>query len=330
MYKNEFDNLLRQNKTFNAYMFYGQSSYMVEAYAQKIAETFGSDAEVEKVYFDDYNFKDVKNSLLQNSLFSSKNIIIIKREKKLLKKEVDELIAACKQNKDSTVIFACIGDVEFKTMANAFSKKLEKSQEAVVIRFFTPFVNEALKILLDYSKAKNMNIDNASLSHLYFMHKNDLSLCINDLNKLSILQESISTKVIDNHCFGISTISLEDFLHNLLDSKSIAKDLYYLLDEGINEVYLINQITAFVQQLFMICAYARTIGTPDAKEILGFSPPKNIWEKKSKLAIKIKPEQYLEMFDFLLTLELEFKSSKVKEPNLYLQASLRKFSVLFR
>jgi len=330
MYKNEFDNLLRQNKTFNAYMFYGQSSYMVEYYAQKIAETLGEKEDIQKVYFDDYNFKEVKNTLLQNSLFASKNILIIKREKKLQKKEVEELINACKRNPSSTVIFACMEDIEFKTMSGAFNKKLEKSQEAVCIRFFTPFVNEALKILSEYSKNKQINIDNAALNHLYFMHKNDLNLCINDLNKLSILKETISSKVIDNHCFGITTISLEDFLHNLLDGKAISKDLYYLLEEGMNEIYLITQITAFVQQLFMICAYARTIGAPDAKEILGFIPPKNIWEKKTKLAIKNKPEEYLLMLEFLVNLELEFKSSKVREQNLYLQASLRKFSVLFR
>ena len=35
----------------------------------------------------------------------------------------------------------------------------------------------------------------------------------------------------------------------------------------------------------MISSYARTIGQPNPKEILGFIPPKNVWEKKSKLAI---------------------------------------------
>ena len=35
MYKNEFDNCLKQNKIFKSYMFYGQSSYLVERYILK-------------------------------------------------------------------------------------------------------------------------------------------------------------------------------------------------------------------------------------------------------------------------------------------------------
>ena len=49
----------------------------------------------------------------------------------------------------------------------------------------------------------------------------------------------------------------------------------------------------------MISSYARAIGAPNPKDILGFVPPKNIWEKKSKLAINIKPEKFQEMLEFL-------------------------------
>lgn len=326
MYKNEFDNILRQNKTFNAYMFFGQSTYLVESYANMIAKDLASDNDIEKIYFDDYNFKYVKDKLLQSSLFSTKNIVLVKREKKLPKKEVVELIEACKTNPDSTIIFACLDDTEFKTMGGYFTTKLN----AVSVRMFAPFASEAINILNNKAHEFNMQIDNSSLNHLYFMHRNDLAFCINDLEKLSILNESISTKVIDNHCFGIGTVSLEDFLHNLLSGENIGKDLYFMLEEGMNEIYLLNQITAFVQQLFMICSYARTIGPPSAKEILGFMPPKAVWDKKTRLAINIKPEKYLLMLEYLIDIELELKSSKIDDSNAYLQATLRKFSVIFR
>ena len=325
MYKNEFDNLFKNKTKFKAYLFYGQSNFLIENYAAMVAATHGEHDEIEKVYFDDYNFKYVKDKLLQSSLFSSNNIILIKLTKKLGKKEVVELISAANSNPDSTLIFACLGDSDFKTMGGYFSAKLN----ATSVRMFTPFPNEAIKLLEQKARKLNINIEISALNHLYFMHRNDLSLCMNDLNKLSILDEPISAKVVEKHCFGIGTVSLEDFLHNLISGASISKDLYFLLEEGINEVFLTTQITAFVQQLFMISAYARTIGAPNAKEILGFSPPKPIWEKKTRLAISIKPEQFLEMFEFLNRLELELKSSKINDSNSYIQASLRKFSVLF-
>lgn len=175
-----------------------------------------------------------------------------------------------------------------------------------------------------------MQYEVSALNHLYFMHKNDLALSVNDLKKLAILNELITINVIDTYCFGIGTVNFEDFLHDLLSGKDISDDLALILEEGMNEIFLLNQVTSFVQQLFMISSYARTLGQPNPKEILGFIPPKNIWEKKSKLAINIKPKQFLEMLDYILNLELSIKTEKIDNINLYLQASLRKFIVLFR
>ena len=121
MYKNEFDNHLRQNKKFNAYMFYGQSTFLVEHYTSIVANSLGSKDEIEKLYFDEYDFKYAKDKLLQSSLFSSNNILLIKCEKKIPKKELDILISACNTNQDSTVIFSCIADTDFRTMEKSFT-----------------------------------------------------------------------------------------------------------------------------------------------------------------------------------------------------------------
>ena len=326
MYKNEFDNYLKQNKKFKAYMFYGQSIFLIEQYALVIAQSLGNNDEIEKLYFEDYDFKYAKDKLLQSSLFSSNNIVLIKIDKKLPKKEVDSLIEACNLNPDSTVIFACLGDGDFKTMEASFSLKTN----SVAVRFFLPTDIEAIKFLEFEAKMLNMKVEANALNHLYFMHKNDLALCVNDMKKLSIFDEVITTHLVDTHCFGIGAVNFEDFLHDLLSGKDISSDLSLLLEEGMNEIFLLNQVTSFVQQLFMISSYARTIGQPNPKEILGFIPPKNVWEKKSKLAINKKPEVFQEILEYLLNIELEFKSSKIDDQSLYLQASLRKFTVLFR
>ncbi len=327
MYKKEFDNILKTNKEFAAYMFYGQSEYLIEKYANMLALRVAAGDEIEKIYFDDYDFKYCKDKLLQSSLFASKNILLIKLNKKLDKKETSALIDACNINQDSKVIFACMGDADFKAMGGYFTAK----NNSVSVRMFTPYPQEAIYILEQEAKTLGLRYEISALNHLYFMHRNDLNLCVNDLKKLAILnEESISSKLIEIHCFGIGTVSLEDFLFNLLSGQAIKKDLHFLLEEGMNEINLTTQINAFVHQLFMISSYARTMGTPDPKEILGYIPPSNIWEKKSRLAINIKPEKYLELFDFLGKLELDLKSSKIPDHNAYIQASLRKFSEKLR
>lgn len=211
-------------------------------------------------------------------------------------------------------------------MSSSFSAKTN----SVSVRMFAPYANEALKLLEKEARSMNLEFEMSALNHLYFMHRHDLSLCINDLKKVSVLNKKVTTNLINSHCFGIGNISFEEFLNDLIVGNDISEELSILLEEGMNEIYLLNQITSFVQQLFMISAYTRAFGTPNAKEILGFIPPKNIWEKKSKLAISIKPETFQEMFEFLLDLELQLKSTKINKENLFLQASLRKFTVMFR
>lgn len=326
MYKNEFDNSLKQGKKYKAYMFYGQSIFLIEQYSLAIAQMYGQNDEIEKLYFDDYDFKYAKDKLLQSSLFSSNNVLLIKTEKKIPKKELDALVDAVNINPDSTLIVACMGDSDFKTMESSFSP----NKNAVFVRFFQPTDIEALKFLEYEANMLNIKFEPNALNHLYFMHKNDLSLCVNDLKKLAILDKTITINLIDANCFGIGTVNFEDFLHDLLSGKDISDDLNLILEEGMNEIYLLNQVTSFVQQLFMISSYARTIGQPNPKEILGFIPPKNVWDKKSKLAINTKPEVFQNILEYLLNMELDFKTSKIENQNLYLQASLRKFTVLFR
>lgn len=325
MYKNEFDNLLKQGKVFKNYLFYGQSIYLIEEYSTNLAKIHSQDDDFEKIYFEDYDFKEVKDKLAQSSLFSANNVILVKIDKKIPKKDLDSLVDTCSSNPSSVLIIACMGDADFKSMEDSFKK-----QNCASVRFFHPSDSEAVRFLEYQAKNLNLKYDVSALNHLYFMHKSDLSLCVNDLRKLAVLNENITSSLVNLHCFGMGNVNFEDFLYDLLTGKDIGEDLNLLLENGENEIYLLNQIVSFIQQLFMISSYARSLGEPNPKEILGFIPPKNVWEKKSRLAIGIKPEKFEEMLNYLLEVELLLKSSKINNHNLYLQSVLRNFTVFFR
>ncbi len=94
----------------------------------------------------------------------------------------------------------------------------------------------------------------------------------------------------------------------MIASKDISNDLSLLLEEGLNEVFILNQISSFIQQLFMISSHARIYAVVNPIEVLGYNPPKNIWEKKSKLAINIKPKQFLEMLRLYFKFENKYKN----------------------
>ena len=319
MYKNEFDKNFNSGKVFNAYMFYGASDYLVESYSLKVALQLASGEDIAKVYFDEYNFDNCYDTLSQSSLFSSTNILLIKIAKKLPKKEVDKLINACVINSASKVIFACVGDVDFKTMAKSFGTKTS----SVEVRFFTPNDGEALGILSKEASQIGINIDNQALSFLYNMHQKNLALCVADISKLSILDEDISYKTINQHCFGLGSVDIEEFLHKLFNGVNINKDLYFLLEEGINEIQLLTRITVFTQTLFMINSYLKLYGNLNIKEIWGYPLPRQIAEKQAQIATKFKQNDFVYMLNFLQELELELKTNKIPDINGYLQAKLR-------
>ena len=326
MYKNVFDNHINNKKTFNAYMFWGQSDFLVEEYSINTAKSLANGEDIQKVYFDEYNYDTCKDYLSQSSLFSSSNILLIKTNKKIPKKEIDSLIKACDLNPDSYVIFTCMGETDFKTMAKSFTTKSNSAE----VRFFTPNIGEAIQILNNEATITNVKFAQGALVHLYDMHEKNLSLCISDIKKLAILDEEITTKIITNQCFGMGTVSLDDLLIKLFSHQHYNADLYKLLEEGTNEIYLINQITTFVQQLFLINTYLKLYGSLNILEIWGYPLPKNIANQRANIAIKFTTEQFSMMLSYLLNLELELKSPKISNANAYIQASLRKFSVTIR
>jgi len=326
MYKNVFDKEFASNIIYNAYLFYGQSDYLVQDYSDMVSKKLANGDDIYKVYFDEYNFKDCFNYLSQSSLFSSNNILLIKTTKKIPKKELDELISICKTNPDSFVIFSCIGETDFKTMAKSFTKK----SSSVEVRFFTPSDQDALQILNTEVQKRALNCGFGELQYLYNMHQKDLSLCVNDLNKLSILEEPITINVLNAQCFGMGAVNIDDFFKKLFTGKTINRDLYMLLEEGMNEINLINQTTTFIQQLFNINSYLKIYGQLNVIEIWGYKLPQNIANERASIAMRFKTEDFSDMLNFFSTLELELKTKNTLDVNSYTQAQFRNFSATLR
>jgi len=326
MYKNQFDNEFSSNIIYNAYMFYGQCDYLVDTYSDKVALKLGAKEDIRKIYFDEYNYKECDNFLSQSSLFSDSNVLIIKTAKKIPKKELDVLISLCNTNPDSFFILNCIGETDFKTMAKSFSKKTNSCE----VRFFNPSDKEAIHILNDVIQKKNVRCGFGELQYLYTMHQKNLSLAVNDIDKLSILQKPITTNIINTQCFGMGSISVDDFLNKLFRGEGINKDLYMLLEEGMNEINLLNQTTSYIQQLFTINSYLKLHGQLNIKEIWGYNLPKNIANTRASIAIKFNNDDFIRMFNLFSILELDLKTHKGLDTNSYTHACFRNFSASLR
>ena len=317
MYKNELDNAIKSGKISNSFVFFGESSFLIDMYTKML--TTVEDASVLSFYHDEYNFASAKAHLSQASLFGDRNILIIKSEKKVPKKELDTLLDFCEKNPDNIFVYAYFGS-DHKTYNN---KKTFGKMSTMSVRFFHPKDYEAQNIVANIAREQNVNIDKYSISHLLNIHNGDVALACNEIEKFKVFDKPITTKDIDSLVFGLAEINIDDLIKKILNKKEFITDLQSLLEHGEDEIRVVTAITAYLTQLYMFNIYIRVNGAPNALEILGYPAPKFVVDEKAALSLKFKPNTYYRLHDLLLESELKMKSSNVDKGAILLSTLIR-------
>jgi len=317
MYKNELNKHIQNKSISNSFVFFGESSFLIDMYTKMLTNI--EDTNILSYYHDEYNFNSAKAHLSQGSLFGDRNILIIKSEKKIPKKELDFLLELCDKNSDNIFIYAYYGS-DHKTYNN---KKAFAKTNAMSVRFFHPKEYEAQNIVFQFAQEKNVNIDKFTISHLLKIHNGDVALASNEIDKFRVYDRAITTKDVDNLVYGLASINLDDFIKKLLDKKDFRPDLLNILEHGEDEIRVISAITTYLTQLYMFNIYIRINGAPNALEVLGYPAPSFIVEQKASAAIKIKPQTYLKLHELLLNSELQMKSSNVDKSAILLSSLIR-------
>jgi DNA polymerase-3 subunit delta len=315
MYKNELDKHIKNNSLANSFILFGESSFLIDSYINKLSQR--EDASVLKLYFDEYDFSSAKAHLSQASLFGDQNILIIKSEKKIPKKELETLIEQCEKNTNNLFIFGYYGD-DYNIYKNGVGKYSTMS-----VRFFHPNHSEAIHIVQDAAKKQELQIDSYSINHLLNIHNNNVALACNELEKLKIYNKNITTKDIDHLIFGLSEVTLVEFVKKVLTKKDFKSDLLNLLEHSQDEIAISNAVISYVSELYLFHIYIRVNGAPNAIEILGYNPPKNIVDEKAALSIKFKPQTYSKLLELLLESDLKMKTSFTDKNAILLSTLIR-------
>lgn len=289
----------------NSFVFFGESDFLIDMYTKMLTSI--ENANILTYYHTEYNFQSAKAHLSQASLFGDRNILIIKTEKKVPKKELDIILTLCEKNSDNIFVYAYYGS-DYKTYNN---KKAFSKFQTMSVRFYHPKEYEVLNILTNLAQEKNVKIDKYTLTHLLHIHHNDIALCANEIEKFTIFDKEITTKDVDNLVFGLHEVNLDTFIQKLLDKKDFKEDIHQILERGEDEIRILSSITSYITQLYMFNIYIRINGAPNAIEILGYNPPKHIVQEKAQQAIKIKPQTYYTLHQLLLDAELKMKSASV-------------------
>ena len=317
MYRNEFDNILRQRPDVSAVMLYGESHFLIDYYIKKLQSAMSEGTNVLNLYHDEYNFNSAKAHLSQGSLFSDKNLLLIKSEKKVPKKELDTLLELVQKNPDNSFIYAYYGP-DMKGSSKAFNKK----SGGLEVRMFHPYGPEAKTMLLQEAQALNVQLDPYSANHLLESQNGDLELAFNELNKLQILQRAITTKDIDALVYGVGEVKLDTFIDHLLEKKDFKKELLQILERGEDEIRVITTLSGQITQLYLFYTQIKLNGISDSRAILGFKLPPKIEKERAQQSIRLKQHQYDAILDLLLEYELKMKSKGGMDKNALLISAL--------
>ncbi len=326
MYKSDFEGLLRSGKIPKYFMFYGACSYQIELLVSQLTTILNaSNDEKMAVYFEEYNFASTKNFLSQSSLFGDRNILILKTDQTIPAKELKVLIDASIKNEDSYFIFHYCGEDK---KANDIAKSFDKN----FVRVFKAEYNEAINILERYARAISLNISRNILAYLYTTHSEDLSLSINECNKLRILDKEISHEDIDEFVYGLGAVTIDKLILRLLRKEDFKDEFARLVDgDGVNETIILLAIESFISQLFLFHSHIKLHGSIDKSTtptILGHALPPKIQAERIDLCIKIDLKTYKRLLNHLITAHYDMMKIKNIDSKSYLLSSLIKFQTL--
>lgn len=320
MNKNQLIQAIQQKDLPKSIMLYGESHFLIDYFAKWLSQNYVEDKEdVFTLYYEEYNFETAKNQLSQFSLFSDTSLLLIKSDKKILKKDLDQLIEYT-QKKDKTYLIYCYYGEDYKSSVySSFARK--KGVE--YIRLFHPYSNEAIQFLKKKAKYLKLNISDYTLKHLYDIQNENLALAYNELDKIALLdQEEITPQDIEHITFGLGEIKLDQFIYTFLEKKPFLNDLKKLLTKGENEVRIISSIHNFIVQIFLFHTHIKLNGNSDSKQILGYKLPPAIERKQATLAMRFKLNQFEEFLKTLQLAELKLKEESMVDNRALLHSTL--------
>ncbi len=310
MYKREFDKV---QKEFKSYLFWGDEPYFIEKYATNTANRLCPKESRLTLYYDEFDYTLAKEYLGQSSLFGDTNLLVIRHEKALPKKEIESLIDICKKTPNSYLIYLLPSSAQGKKLASIFSAK----KEAVDVRFFKASMSEAKMELGSYIKEIGLELEPYALEHLLTLLEGDLLLAKKEIEKLASLDRPVDVKEIDTLVNPLNPLNLEKLYIAIVKKEPIDELLKKIMDEEQNEMKILLGLQNYIQQLFLFYSYIRLHGSSDSKAILGYKLPAKIEEERVALCIKIK--NYPKIFQMLQECEylLKTKTSIDKESLLF-------------
>jgi len=324
VYQREFERLIESSLP-KALMLYGDEPYNIERTLKRYQNQLEAKESMMQLYYDEWDFQKAKGYLGQSSLFGETNLLIVRSQKKIPKKELDWLVASAQEQPNNYFLFLFEGAAkDAKTMQSSFTPK----SGGIWVRFFELDIPQGVALLQQKAQELKVDINYHTLEYLLSVMQNNLALCIKELEKFAILEHPIDKNTIDSLVYSTAPIASEKMLEDLIMKRPILDQLLHLLQSGEDAFSLFRATVLFFNQLFMFHAYIKLNGRVNSADILGYKLPPKIEQQKAQLALRIKPAALLKIFKLLLNNELQLKKSPPNQQDAMLISTLNQIQSL--
>ena len=281
MYKKEFDKL---EKLPHSVVFYGNEFYL-DLYEKKILNKF-ENANILKMYFDEYDYEEAKLHLSENSLFGDINVLILKHNK--VPQNIDKL---AKKAQNSYLFFFYYGNKPPKCINTQ-------------VRFFNPEIKDLILFIDEKVKALNVNITKEAKMKL--IRSVEPLFIAKELEKLALYTKDITSSDIDELVFDYREDTFEDLIVSILKGEDFENSLKNMLIKT-DVRRILSAIIRYIKDLYKYNLYIKKTGLSSLKALLGYQLPFNIEKQRVELAIKLKEKDFYELLKFLLEAELKIR-----------------------
>ncbi|MEF3190933.1 MAG: hypothetical protein K6347_00070 [Campylobacterales bacterium] len=315
MYRRDFDKLLASGKLPRLLYLYGECDYQLSRYARLACDQLAQGEEIQKLWFDDYSLDAALAILGQSSLFSATNILWIMSDAKLSKKELEALAGVIQRNESAGVV------IQTTHPAAKDHERTVENLGGIAVRFFQATIGEAVAFLREEAAALGLTLSDFLLNRLLGLHENNLSLAVNDLAKLTLIEGEIGIKEIDEVVFGLGSLTIESVLAGLMTNADTPAQLEKLYEQGEEPMAILLATQRYFLQLFAFHRHIKLHGNYDSRAILGFKLPPQIERERAQAAIKITLPTFSSLLELLLRTEGRLKSSKKHDAQAELTAA---------
>jgi len=312
LYKQQFE---RVKKVYPSYLFWGEEFYYIQKYTKMLLDKL--QATPLRYYYEEYDFNSISQTLKHSSLFGDKNLVILRSEKPIPKKELQTLLELA--GRSSNHLIYQLPSNEGKKIASLFKEPL-----GIEVRFFPPNFYEAKEELQEYINLKQIKIEPKALDHLLYLVENDLSKAIRELEKVSF--EKITLERVQKEVYPLNPLNLDNFYLQLLKKVPLSKLLDGVFEQESSAIRILLGLETFIKKLFLFSTHQKLYNKVSSVEVLGYKLPPLL--ERELLALSRKIQNYSSIFSLLQECEFQLKKGNFFDPQALLIAYLIKLQEL--